>query len=213
MRKIAFGLLNGSPEPSPHEITTRGDSVMQGLEMAGFLAPDANATAVRLVGEFLVRFFSDQAAGRATQDVSEQVDYELRSLLGSGAIAFPSAFTFVARAFTSVDGIAKSLRPEYELREAVEPFVGKLISDEYSSQAKEKRDALRKPRRGCRAEKLGRMVCRREMPRCWQQGWWRAWRSRKFSRRLGSSGTIQFRRRGRLRCWTGWTALGKLRGD
>ena len=111
MRKIAFGLLNGSPTPDAKEIATRGDSVMEGLEMAGFLTPGANATAVRMVGEFLVRFFSDQAAGRATQDVTEQIDYELRSLLGSGAIAFPSAFTFVARAFTSVDGIAKSLRP------------------------------------------------------------------------------------------------------
>ena len=48
----------------------------------------------------------------------------------------------MARAFTSVDGIAKALRPEYELREAVEPFVGQLISDEYSSQAVEKRDEL-----------------------------------------------------------------------
>jgi len=142
MRKIAFGLLNGSPDPSDKEITTRGDSVMEGLEMAGFLSPDANATAVRLVGEFLVRFFSDQAAGRATQDVTEQVDYELRSLLDSGAIAFPSAFTFVARAFASVDGIAKSLRPGIELRQALDPFVSQLITEEYTSQANAKRDEL-----------------------------------------------------------------------
>ena len=51
--------------------------------MSGFLQPGANATAVRMVGEFLVKFFSDQAAGRDTQDVTEQIDYELRSLLGS----------------------------------------------------------------------------------------------------------------------------------
>ena len=142
MRKVAFGLLSGSTNPNDAEISERGDSVMTGLEMAGFLAPNANATAVRMVGEFLVRFFSDQAAGRATQDVTEQVGKELQALLDCGAIAFPSAFTFVARAFTSVDGIAKALRPEYELREAVEPFVGQLISDEYSSQAVEKRDEL-----------------------------------------------------------------------
>ena len=142
MRKIAFGLLNGSPDPTDKEITTRGDSVMEGLELSGFLTPGANATAVRMVGEFLVRFFSDQAAGRQTQDVTEQLDYELRSLLDSGAIAFPSAFTFVARAFASVDGIAKSLRPDIELREAVDPFVGQLITDEYTSQANAKRDEL-----------------------------------------------------------------------
>mmetsp|Transcript_14138 Transcript_14138/g.45276 ORF Transcript_14138/g.45276 Transcript_14138/m.45276 type:complete len:614 (+) Transcript_14138:31-1872(+) len=142
MRKIAFGLLNGSPTPDAKEIATRGDSVMEGLEMSGFLQPGANATAVRMVGEFLVRFFSDQAAGRATQDVTEQIDYELRSLLDSGAIAFPSAFTFVARAFTSVDGIAKSLQPEIELRQALDPFVSQLITDEYTSQANAKRDEL-----------------------------------------------------------------------
>ena len=148
MRKIAFGLLNGSPDPSDKEINTRGDSVMEGLEMAGFLQPGANATAVRMVGEFLVRFFSDQAAGRDTQDVTEQIDYELRSLLGSGAIAFPSAFTFVARAFASVDGIAKSLVPEIELRQALDPFVSKLITDEYTSQANAKRDELIEQARG-----------------------------------------------------------------
>ena len=142
MRKIAFGLLNGSPDPSSKEIVTRADSVMEGLEMSGFLQPGANATAVRMVGEFLVRFFSDQAAGRDTQDVTEQIDYELRSLLGSGAIAFPSAFTFVARAFASVDGIAKSLVPEMELRTALDPFVTQLITDEYTSQANVKRDEL-----------------------------------------------------------------------
>ena len=71
-----------------------------------------------------------------------QVDYELRSLLGCGAIAFPSAFTFVARAFTSVDGIAKSLRPDIELRQALDPFVSQLITDEYTSQANAKRDEL-----------------------------------------------------------------------
>ena len=148
MRKIAFGLLNGSPDPSSKEIVTRADSVMEGLEMSGFLQPGANATAVRMVGEFLVRFFSDQAAGRDTQDVTEQIDYELRSLLGSGAIAFPSAFTFVARAFASVDGIAKSLVPEIELRQALDPFVSKLITDEYTSQANAKRDELIEQARG-----------------------------------------------------------------
>ncbi len=80
-------------------------------------------------------------------DPTEQVDYELRSLLDSGAIAFPSAFTFVARAFTSVDGIAKSLRPEIEIREALDPFVGQLITDEYTSQANAKRDELIKQAR------------------------------------------------------------------
>ena len=49
-----------------------------------------------MVGEFLVKFFSDQAAGRATQDVTEQIDYELRSLLDSGAAAFPSDLGYIS---------------------------------------------------------------------------------------------------------------------
>jgi len=56
------------------------------------------------------------------QDVSEQVGAELQGLLDAGFVSFPSAFTFVARAFTSVDGIARSLDPHgYDFARACEP--------------------------------------------------------------------------------------------
>ena len=41
-----------------------------------------------------------------------QVGSELRRLLADGSIAFPSVFTFVGRAFASVDGIGKGLDPQ-----------------------------------------------------------------------------------------------------
>ena len=38
-----------------------------------------------------MRYFKDQAAGRATEDVTEQVGKELQGLLDCGAITFPSS--------------------------------------------------------------------------------------------------------------------------
>ena len=142
LRRLAFALFGGSSNPSDRELEEAGAELMKGLEEAQFLVEGADEEKVRKVGIFLVRFFRDQAAGRDTQDVTEQVGAELQSLLDSGYICFPSAFTFVGRAFTSVDGIAKALQPDYEFRDACEPFVGRLISDEYGRKAEEQRDEL-----------------------------------------------------------------------
>ena len=115
----------------------------QGLQEAGFLAAGADELAVRKVGIFLVAYFKDQYAGRATQDIGEQIGAELQGLLDQGYISFPSAFTFVGRAFTSVDGIARNLQPEtYDFGRACEPYVGRLISEEYSSQARTQIDEV-----------------------------------------------------------------------
>ena len=65
-------------------------------------------------------------------DISESVGPELQALLDEGAIAFPSCFTVIGRAFASVDGIARSLDPaNYDFAKACEPAVGKLIEAEY----------------------------------------------------------------------------------
>jgi len=116
---------------------------VEGLELAGFLAPGADKAVIQKVGVFLVRFFKDQYAGRATQDVTEQVGKELQGLLDDGYISFPSAFTFIGRAFTSVDGIAKGLQPRsYDFNKACEPFVGRLITEEYEKEGAKFREQI-----------------------------------------------------------------------
>ena len=143
LRRLAFALFGGSPAPSEADLEQAGDQLMQGLQEAGFLAAGADELAVRKVGIFLVAYFKDQYAGRATQDIGEQIGAELQGLLDQGYISFPSAFTFVGRAFTSVDGIARNLQPEtYDFGRACEPYVGRLISEEYSSQARTQIDEV-----------------------------------------------------------------------
>ena len=49
--------------------------------------------------------FYGQAAGRATEDVTEKVGGELQGMVDDGVIKFPSIFTFIGRAFASVQSI------------------------------------------------------------------------------------------------------------
>ena len=142
LRQVAFSLFGGSTNPSEDELKESGKQMVEGLELAGFLAEGADREVVEKVGAFLVRFFKDQYAGRATQDVTEQVGAELQGLLDDGYISFPSAFTFVGRAFTSVDGIARCLQPDsYDFGRACEPTVGRLITAEYNRRGAEMREA------------------------------------------------------------------------
>ena len=48
----------------------------------------------------------------------------------NNSFRFPSTFTFVFRAFVSVEGIGKELDPEFDLGQLAQPFVEKFIDDE-----------------------------------------------------------------------------------
>ena len=67
-----------------------------------------------------------------------------RTSLGPNTLQYRS-FTFVARAFASVDGIARKLADaDYDFSRACEPFVGKIITEEYNQRAATKREELRR---------------------------------------------------------------------
>ena len=74
----------------------------------GFVDKAADQMALQKVGAFAVKNFKDQAAGRTTEDVTEKVGGELQGMVDDGVIQFPSIFTFVGRAFASVDGTGAS---------------------------------------------------------------------------------------------------------
>ena len=98
--------------------------------------------ALQKVGAFAVKNFKDQAAGRTTEDVTEKVGGELQGMVDDGVIQFPSIFTFVGRAFASVDGIGRELDPKYDFRAMTEPYVGEIISERYQADAKAQREAF-----------------------------------------------------------------------
>eukprot|EP00965_Chrysotila_dentata_P091341 3015645-Pleurochrysis_carterae.AAC.1 len=107
----------------------------------GFLSAKADRAAVQKVGRYVVGAFKAQQRGDAVDDVSATVGTELQGLVDNGEVSFPSIFTLVARAYASIDGISRSLEPDFDFAKACEPFVGKLIQQEYEQQAAKQREA------------------------------------------------------------------------
>ena len=142
MRNAAFALFGGSTDPSVEELRTASVQLVEGVQQMGFVDKAADPLALRKVAAFAVKNFKDQAAGRATEDVTEKVGGELQSMVDDGVIQFPSIFTFVGRAFASVDGLGRELDPDYDFRKLTEPYVGEIISERYQQEAAASRAAF-----------------------------------------------------------------------
>jgi len=142
LRNTAFALFGGSADPSVEELRIASRQLVEGVQQMGFVDKAADTMALQKVGAFAVKNFKDQAAGRTTEDITEKVGGELQGMVDDGVIQFPSIFTFVGRAFASVDGIGRELDPKYDFRAMTEPYVGEIISERYQKDAKEQREAF-----------------------------------------------------------------------
>ena len=142
LRNAAFALFGGSANPSVKELRTASRQLVEGVQQMGFVDKAADTMALQKVGAFAVKNFKDEAAGRATEDVTEKVGGELQGMVDDGVIQFPSIFTFVGRAFASVDGIGRELDPNYDFRAMTEPYVGEIISARYQKEAAAQREAF-----------------------------------------------------------------------
>lgn len=142
LRNTAFALFGGSADPSVEELRVASRQLVEGVQQMGFVDKAADTMALQKVGAFAVKNFKDQAAGRTTEDVTEKVGGELQGMVDDGVIQFPSIFTFVGRAFASVDGIGRELDPKYDFRAMTEPYVGEIISERYQMDAAAQREAF-----------------------------------------------------------------------
>ncbi len=56
-----------------------------------------------------------------------KIGLELFSVRNEIPLSFPADFTFVFRAFTTLDGIGKTLDPNYDLTRIAKPYLRELI--------------------------------------------------------------------------------------
>ena len=133
-----------------------GDRVLNSLVELGALAPTGDMSPVRRSIQYMLDNFMDEPFEE--QSVATISD-DLYEIAYNNPFRFPATFTFVMRAFSTLEGVGKSLDPEFNFMEVAQPYAmdvmnnngyenSKTFFDEISRQAAQvSSTALGLPRR------------------------------------------------------------------
>ncbi|CAB9523843.1 OF BC1 COMPLEX KINASE 8, chloroplastic [Seminavis robusta] len=141
-RKFCTALFAGGPMISDTDLAKNAKKLVDGVEEAGVLSKGADRLAVEKLARFFMRSFKDNQLGKPTENIKETLGTDLQTLTENDVFRFPSTFTFIFRAFASVEGIGKGLDPEYDIGKLAQPFIEKFTDAQknYSSKAEKKFD-------------------------------------------------------------------------
>ena len=104
--------------------------VIKSLVELGALVPSSDLGAVRrsvqfMLDNFMDKPFESQSIGAISDDLYE--------IAYGQPFRFPATFTFVMRAFSTLEGVGRGLDPDFNFMEVAKPFAMKLMSNENPS--------------------------------------------------------------------------------
>jgi len=126
-RTFCTALFEGGPMIDDLQLAKNAKVLVDGVEQAGVLARGADRLAVEKLARYFMRTFKDNQLGKKGPPIKETVGVDLQTLTENNVFRFPSTFTFIFRAFASVDGIGKELDPKFDLGIMSQPFIEKFI--------------------------------------------------------------------------------------
>ena len=103
-----------------------GERVVTSLIELGALSPTGDRGAVRRSVQFMLDNFMDKPFEE--QSVS-QISDDLYEIAYDQPFRFPATFTFVMRAFSTLEGVGKGLDPEFNFMEVAQPFAMQLMTN------------------------------------------------------------------------------------
>lgn len=116
--------------------------VCDGLETMNILRRGVDRISVEKIARFFLNSFKETLsnkdgkwANQMSKEEQNKIKRQRRAQLGNDLFSvsndlpfsFPPTFTFVFRAFTTLDGIGKGLDPKYDLTRLARPFLKELI--------------------------------------------------------------------------------------
>jgi len=108
-----------------------GDRVVKSLVDLGAIAPVDDMGPVRRSVQFMLDNFMDKPfENQSVAAISE----DLYELAYDQPFRFPATFTFVMRAFSTLEGVGKGLDPEFNFMEVAQPYAMQLMTDNSSSE-------------------------------------------------------------------------------
>jgi len=102
------------------------DQVVESLIELGALAPTDDMGPVRRSIQFMLDNFMDKPF--ESQSVSDISD-DLYEIAYGQPFRFPATFTFVMRAFSTLEGVGKGLDPQFNFMEVAKPFAMQLMTN------------------------------------------------------------------------------------
>lgn len=103
-----------------------GDRVMAALVQLGALASSSDMGAVRRSIQYMLDHFMDQPFEE--QSITSISD-DLYEVAYDQPFRFPATFTFVMRAFSTLEGVGKGLDPDFNFMEVAQPFAMQLMTN------------------------------------------------------------------------------------
>ncbi len=103
-----------------------GDRVVQSLIDLGAIAPTDDMGPVRRSVQYMLDHFMDKPF--ENQSIAAISD-DLYEIAYNQPFRFPATFTFVMRAFSTLEGVGKGLDPEFNFMEVAKPYAMQLMTD------------------------------------------------------------------------------------
>jgi predicted unusual protein kinase regulating ubiquinone biosynthesis (AarF/ABC1/UbiB family) len=103
-----------------------GERVMNSLVALGALAANEDMGPVRRSIQYMLDNFMDKPF--ENQSVS-QISDDLYLIAYDQPFRFPATFTFVMRAFSTLEGVGKGLDPEFSFMEVAQPFAMQIMNN------------------------------------------------------------------------------------
>jgi len=101
------------------------DAVLQALTDLQVIVPTGDTISVRRAISFFIDSFERQTQeGEALANIGE----DLFAIALDQPFRFPATFTFVLRAFTTLEGIGKTLNPDYKFAAVATPYANELLN-------------------------------------------------------------------------------------
>ncbi len=104
--------------------------VVNGLIGLGAIAADADTDPIRRSIQYLLDNFLDKPI--EAQSIAQITD-DLYDIAYGQPFRFPATFTFVMRAFSTIEGVGKGLNPDFNFMTAAQPFAFEIMNSNGNS--------------------------------------------------------------------------------
>ena len=126
MGKIQSNVREGLMDTLFGVASKDGERVVNSLINLGALAPSDDMGPVRRSVQYMLDHFMDKPFEK--QSVAS-ISEDLYEIAYDQPFRFPATFTFVMRAFSTLEGVGKGLDPDFSFMEVAKPYAMELMSD------------------------------------------------------------------------------------